>query len=775
MQTEMVEEEIVEPESDDYLNGAQDPEEDAKEQEERLKAGLHDLSQLITEDRSDAIKARQACGIETVWAEDEEYYEGIDDLNRTSQSMLNSEKPAAPSGFSDTSSENAKNTGSTVFPNITRPFVDASSARCGDMLLPVDDVSWTLDATPIPQMGDIADDVIAPEIDEQIRAESADEEDYNLKRKALVEEVSAVVAKARAAAEKASMRIQDWHTECQFHAEVRVMLQDCAKVGTGILKGPIVTKKRTVAYKNGQLEVIDELVPVTRRIDYTNFYPHGSCGQSPDNGSYVMDRDDITRKELEKLKGTPGYFDFQIDDCLEEGPYDTTELATNKDDDPRVKDNKDLYDIWYYYGTMKSEDYVKALNLRDDLDDEDLAYEMDKVENNKTLYIEATVVNNRIIKLIQNTLDTGEYPYDVMVWQARRNSPYGIGVARQIRTAQEIFKNAWRNMMDNAGRASGPQIIWDPEFIEPAVGDTYKIGPWGMWQLKKSLTANNMRMDQVFAIIAMPMFQAEMAAIIEMSLGLAQEATGLPFILQGQTDASTPDTFGATQLQNNNASTVMRGIARTFDDKVIERNVRRHYTYLLIYGEDDEKGDFKVNAKGSAGLIEREMQAPILLQLMQLFQDPTFEKNPKLASDEFLKSMKFNSSSFDYTAEELKTIKEQMAETPTDTAIDVAMIKKEQNAETLASRENVEAFKSQASAAILAAEQEFAQLMASIGQDELAFKEGSEDARVMQKIKADLAKTMASIRAQLSLGDTQIATPVAEPAGRAQPDQAYTQ
>jgi len=57
----------------------------------------------------------------------------------------------------------------------------------------------------------------------------------------------------------------------------------------------------------------------------------------------------------------------------------------------------------------------------------------------------------------------------------------------------------------------------------------------------------------------------------------------------------------------------------------------------------------------------------------------------------------------------------------------------------------------------------------------LVFKEGSEDARVMQKIKADLAKTMASIRAQLSLGDTQIATPVAEPAGRAQPDQAYTQ
>lgn len=762
-------------EEDEFLDGAESEEELQAQQEEKLKAGLDELSQHLTDDRSAAIKARQACGIEEVWREDEEYYEGIDDLNRGTLSVFNGQKPAAPSGFSDTSSNNVKSTGSTVFPNITRPFVDASSARCADMLLPVDDVSWTLDASPIPQMGDIADGEIAPDIDAQIRAESASEEDYNLKRKTLVEEVSEVVTKAREAAEKASTRIQDWHVECQFHSEVRVMLEDCAKVGTGILKGPIVTRKRTVAYKKGKLEVIDELVPVTRRIDYKNFFPHGSCGKHPDNGSYAMDRDDITRKELGKLKGTPGYFDFQIDECMEEGPYETTEIPKEADQDPSSKDNQDLFDIWYYYGTMKSEDYLKALNLRDDLDEEDLAHEMDRIENNETIYIEATIVNNRIIKLIQNTLDTGEYPYDLMAWQARRDSPWGIGVARQIRTSQEIFKNGWRNMMDNAGRASGPQIVWDPDFIEPAEGDTYRISPWGMWTLKKSLTGQNMRMDQVFAFIQAPMFQQEMASIIEMAMGLAQEATGLPFILQGQTDASTPDTFGATQLQNNNASTVMRGIARTFDDRVIERNVRRHYTYLLIYGEDDEKGDFKVNAKGSAGLIEREMQAPILLQLMEQFQNPIFEKDPKRASDEFLKAMKFNPTSFDYNDEERKQLLEQMMQPPSNPSVDVAMIRKDQNAETLASRENIEAFKIEAGKAIKMAEQEFEQAMASVGQDELAFKEGSEDNRVMQKIKADLAKTMAGIRAQLSLGDTEIATPIAEPAGRAAPDQAFTQ
>jgi hypothetical protein len=743
-----------------------------EEAQEELKGKLDALSSVLSGWRSEAISSRQASGIETEWQEDEDYYEGIDDLNRNSQRPRNA-KPTGV-GSSDNSDTLTASTGSKIFPNITRPFVDASSDRTADMLLPVDDVAWVLNPTPIPEMGQIADGEIPPDILAQIQAEGGDEAVIEAKKQQLIEEVALVVKEARETAERAEKRIQDWHIECQYHAHARKMIKDCSRIGTGVLKGPIVTKKQVVAYKGGKLIVKEEIVPVTRRIDPINFYPHGACGEYVDNGSYAMDRDDITRKKLEELKGTPGYFDFQIDACLDEGPTETTDVATTERQNRKKKDNKDLFDIWYLYGQVQVEEYLRALQLRPDLDNESITEELDSIEGKKSVYIEATIVNDRVVKLIQNTLDTGEFPYDVMVWQARRGSPWGIGVGRQVRTAQDIFKAAWRNMMDNAGRASGPQVIWDEEYIEPAIGDTYQIKPWGQWVLKKSLS-QGMRIDQVFAFIQAPMYQAEMRNIIEMAISLAQEATGLPLIMQGQTDGATPDTLGGMVLQNNNASTVMRGIARTFDDRVTERNVRRHYTYLLIYGEDNEKGDFKVDAKGSAGLVERDMQAPILMNLMTLFQNPVYGKDPKRASDEFLKAMRFDATQFDYNDEDWKEVVAKIMEPAPDSALEIANIRKEMNSETLASRENVEAYKSQAQAALKNAEQEFEVLMSTVNQDELAFKESEAYKRVTAQIKGKLAETMASIRAQMMMGDTEIAPTPVEPAQRAPAGQAYTQ
>lgn len=762
----------------EVIDSSQIEQDQEAEQKLLLQSHLHALSAVLCEERSEAIEARLSSGIETEWQQDEDHYEGIDDLNRGEQRPT-ATKPNATSGSSDNSDAVSRTTGSTIFPNITRPFVDASAARTGDMLCPVDDVAWVLNPTPVPQMSGIADGKIPVHMESQIRNESADDEQFQLKRKQLVDEVSKVVAEAREVAERAARRIQDWHIECQYHSEVRKIIEDCARIGTGILKGPIVRKRKTVAYKGGQLVVNEELVPESRRIDPWNFYPHGACGESVQNGSCAMDRDDITRKGLQALKGTPGYIDSQIDECLKEGPIVTTDKYTQRDSDQKRKqrDNKNLYDIWYYYGQIRVEDYLRTLQLRNGLDVDQLGEELDALEGEETVSIEATLVNDRIVRLIVNTIDTGELPYDVMVWQARRGMPWGIGVARQVRTAQRVFTAAWRNMMDNAGRASGPQIIWDPEYVEPAVGHVYQIKPWGGWQLKKSLGPNQ-RIDQVFYFLKADMYQAEMAAIIEMALSMAQEATGLPFIMQGQTDTATPDTLGGMNLQNNNASTVLRRIARTFDDRIIEPHVRRYYTYLLIYGEDNEKGDFKVDAKASSGLVERDMQAPILLSLMDRFQNPVFGKDPRKAGDEFLKSMRFDPSRFEYDDDKWEEVVQRMLQPPPDSALQVAQIREEgataRKQAELSSRENTEAFKAQVSAATEDQRQQFDLMLSQLEQDVVAYCEQNENLRNDNKIKGDLAGKMAAIRAQFALGDTEIAAPVAEPAPRAPAGQSYT-
>ena len=48
-----------------------------------------------------------------------------------------------------------------------------------------------------------------------------------------------VASRPGASAKKAETRIWDWLTESQWHAEVRKLIDEAAKIGTSVLKGPV--------------------------------------------------------------------------------------------------------------------------------------------------------------------------------------------------------------------------------------------------------------------------------------------------------------------------------------------------------------------------------------------------------------------------------------------------------------------------------------------------------------------------------------------------------
>jgi hypothetical protein len=79
---------------------------------------------------------------------------------------------------------------------------------------------------------------------------------------------------------------------------------------------------------------------------------------------------------------------------------------------------------------------------------------------------------------------------------------------------------------------------------------------------------------------------------------MAEDVTGLPQIMQGQ-QGQAPETVGGMQILQNNAGTVLRRIAKTYDDRITEPHVRRYYEWLMTYGDDAEKGDFQIDARGS--------------------------------------------------------------------------------------------------------------------------------------------------------------------------------
>ena len=739
-------------------------EEQEKVRREAMMARLDAMGQALARTRSEAINARQTSGVEDIWLEDEEFYEGIDDANRSETRTNFRTKPPGQAA-----AKTEKTTLSTVFPNITGPFVDAASARIADMLLPTDDRSWSLKPTPIPEMEGLSNGKPSPQMLREANQLYPNQPDLaQTKLAQAVDQATQIMEEASRKAGKAQKRIEDWHVECQWHANVRQVIEDTARAGAGVLKGPVPMQKSTVVYKDRRLTRVSEIKPGSKWIDYWNFYPDPACGDNIHNGAYTWERDYLTKKQLRELRGqkhkdgTSVYIDEQIDVVIQEGPT-RAEATYRETPEPFVDpESKDRFEIWYYHGTLEREDLEAA-----GCDCADMA--------DPHVPAMISMVNNRVIQASLNPLDTGDFPYDVMVWRRRTGHWTGSGVARHIRTPQRMVTAASRHLMDNAGLGSGYMLVFGHGVVS-ADGKPLGIGPRRIFILSED-AEGVVDASKAIGQIKIDILVEELTAIINLGLRFAEDVTGLPMLLQGQM-SKAPDTVGVIQILNNNASATLRRLARLFDDRITEPHVRRYYHWLLQYGEDDEKGDYCVDARGSSALVERDIQNQQIPQVLQTSLNPLFGMDPKKAAEEWLKSLHFDPKRFEFDDDEWKKIVANMAKGPADPRVAIAQLM-EQSAER----------QREFTAALTMLEQKFEasesdkdrqlELMLKAVDAELdRMDQAGEGTMGRDKIKAMLADTVMKLRTQRELSfanmrTRQVMKPPTEPTGRAKKGRAF--
>lgn len=724
--------------------------------QDQLMQKLQNLGEALESSRKEAVDGRVASGIEQVWTEDEEHFEAIDDKNRGHVTSVNASKPPGQLP------PNVANNESIEFPNITRPYVEAASAKLGDILQPTDGaLSWKLSATPIPDLIEQAKGGLDPEVVEGLASINASEKTAMDVLQAQQDHAQALLDEAEDKAKRASKRIEDWQVQGNYHAAIREAIDDAARAGTGIVKGPVPVMQRRQMYKDGSLVVQMEIEPITKRVDFWNCFPDPAAGQNPHNGRWHWERDHFTEVQLAKLKEDPDYIGSQIDLCLQEGPATKTE--TRKTADGRVLEDKDVFEIWYYYGFATREDLaIAGVNVPEKLG---------------TVHIPAqfTMVNGRLIKGALSELDTGEFPYDYFRWQRRKNSPWGIGVGRQIRSPQRMTTAATRVMLTNAGRAAGPLLVIR-NGVKGAHG-TNDLIPWGVFTVPSD-GPDGGDAQKAVQLVEIPALTDKLMTIIQFALKLAEDVTGLPLLLQGQT-GSAPETLGGQQLVDRNASGVLRRIARNFDDDITEPHLRRYYAYLLMYGEDDmEKGEFILDARGSTALVEREVLKQETQTLLQASLNPAFGIDPKKAMEQNLRANNRNPKDFQYTEQQQEQIDKSNAQPKQDPAsqakVQVANIGASTDLQDMR-------FRAVESAKDRQFQREMAQDKLQLAMLEYAQQRGIQ----LDRVKADLAKTVMEMRQQDRLSSRDQAheramkpplpTPPTEPPGQAAPGKSFEQ
>jgi hypothetical protein len=360
-----------------------------------------------------------------------------------------------------------------------------------------------------------------------------------------------------------------------------------------------------------------------------------------------------------------------------------------------------------------------------------------------------------------------------MPWQRKSGMPWGNGVARQGRTAQRIVIAGARNLMDNAGLSAGAQIVIGTQ-IEPVDGQ-WTLTPRKMWRFSED--ADNDDVRKAMAFFEIPSRQKELMEIILFGQKLMEDATGLPMLLQGQ-QGKAPDTVGGMTLLNNNASSVLRRLARTFDDCVTEPHIRRYYTWLLQHGDDEEKGDFSIDARGSTALVERDLQNQQIPTLLQASPNPIFGIDPKKAMEQLLKAWHFDPKAWQYDDEEWKKVVENMSKKPQDSSLQVAQLKEQGATERQQMEQQFEAQQNDA-------DRKVELILAEFDKDLEAMKKAGDKDINFDNIKQKLADTAMKLKTQRDLSNQSTAlavqkhatpqaeNPPTEPAGRAKTGEAY--
>lgn len=786
-------------------------------------AKLAAVGQVIGSLRREAVNARKASGIEDVWLACEEAYVGIDNANRHEFANNRWAKPMAPDGPLTRNTGAPADGKSTIFIPITARYVDAGSAKLGEILLPLDDKAFSFTETPLPELvalknsgkpvlsetaknpdgspmvlmrparpGELPPQdpagaqpppaaaggpaaVPAPAMGAVLDAGAAAPAQLPqvpLTEKDIADEQIAI---AREKAKKAEKRIHDWMVESQYPAEARKAIFDASRLGVGIIKGPFPVSRREVAAgksPGGGIEVVirDTVKPGYRWVDPWNFFPDPACGENIHNGDHCFERDYLSNHQVRKLLKEPGYLRSQIEAVLQEGPRGVTSDDTDKPNKPSDEQRKNQFEVWYFNGTISRDDYWCICHAAGAPRPDGASSEV---------YAIVTMINDRPVKAAFNPLDSGSLPYHAVPWRRRPGQWAGIGVAEQVGPAQRITNGSMRAMLNNAGIAAGPQIVINRDAIAPADGD-WRVTPNKLWDMQ---TDGDMEVDQAFGVFAIPNTTGELNQIAQIGMRLAEESTNIPLVTQGQSGPTQPDTLGGMQLQNNNANQLLRQIGYAFDDYVTEPLVRQSYEFLLLDPDvpDDEKGDFQINAHGSAALVERAIQDQMLGQMLGAALSPAYGLNPKRTMKEFLKSKRFDPRTLENTEEEQKRIDE--APPPQPPQVQAATI----NAR---SREKIAAAQVQVDRDDVLSDRTVA-LHEIQSRERLAMLDYANRHQItIEQVKAKLADTTMKLTVQKELSQgriapngrvkrirgqraRQVATPPTEPAGRADNGRAY--
>lgn len=505
--------------------------------------------------------------------------------------------------------------GSEVYAGLTSVKCRAAASWMRDVLSAGNTGrAWSIEPTPIPDLPPELNLQIVKQVAAQVQA--AIMQGVELEQDAVVQMMADMRAKvlneakqaAREKAENMANKMEDQLDEGGFRQALDAFLDDITTFPAAILKGPILRRKPRIAWlPAGQgsytPQVHDEIVMEWERVSPFDIYP--SPGATSINDGSMIERHRLSRADLQDMIGVQGYDDGAIRLVLED--YSRGGLkewlidevaraeAEGQDTVHAAINSEGLIDALQYWGSVSGRHLLDWGMTSKQVPDPLKEYQ-----------VECWLVGRHVIRAVLNHDPLRRRPYYKASYEEVPGAFWGNAVADLVRDAQLACNAALRALVNNMSMASGPQVSVNIDRLAPGENLT-TLTPWKIWQVTSdplNAGSNQVKPIEFFQ----PNSNADtLMAIYEKFSQMADEYSGIPKYLSGDTTGGAGRTASGLSMLIGNAAKSLKAVLGNIDINVIEPLLMRQYDHNMLYADDpDLKGDVRITARGSSALVAKE-------------------------------------------------------------------------------------------------------------------------------------------------------------------------
>tara|TARA_A100001515_G_scaffold61844_1_gene48642 strand:+ start:1528 stop:3645 length:2118 start_codon:yes stop_codon:yes gene_type:complete len=403
----------------------------------------------------------------------------------------------------------------------------------------------------------------------------------------------------------------------------RKAIFESALLGTGVVKGPFNFYKRVHKWErdemgNREYMPYEKTVPRIEAVSLWDFHPDPSA-TSIEDCEYVIERHRMNRQQLRSLIMRP-YFDAAaIEECLAKGPNyeDKYYEDTIREDETEPYYQENRYEVLEYWGVLDAK-FAEEAGMA----------EAENMSEFDQLQVNVWVCGGMVIRCVVNPFTPARIPYHAFPFEINPYQIWGVGVAENMEDAQMLMNGHVRMAIDNLALAGN--LVFDVDEASLVPGQNMDIFPGKIFRRQSGVTGTAING------LKFPNTAPENIQMYQISRQLADEETGIPSIMHGQTGVTgTGRTAAGLSMLMGGAGLSMKTVIKNIDDYLLKPIGEAYFQWNMQFNEsaEDVEGDLEIKPRGVAAVMQKEVRTQRLTSLLQTVANPMlapFVKLPNL-------------------------------------------------------------------------------------------------------------------------------------------------